>query len=422
MNNSYIALGVSLCAGGWVSFSSADEPLVKLEVSQGNVVQAAHIYYNIATGERVVTQLDGVQESSASSRAVWSSSVSNQCAASGYTTEYFFGVSQGTSCIRSNSCFLNISVLDYGDIAVDTVVDSVRIDWVSAHEDFDDDGDGVGDGVEGLAGVWTWWDADNGRQVDRSTRRALISFRLFDLPGNILGEGNLTRYSVDVDLVGMFTGTSLSFEIGDSDGDPQGAAFHHAHIANMDNNNDGMPDSDLDGDGLFDWSWTVRFIQPGSDSDGDGVPDGDILDRDTIGIGFGAPQGRAVDLGDGVWVWEIDTSGIDAGMGEEDRFAIYSPPGINGDILYEGGFWFGGLNCDPDQQFGYTPSAMFEHQLFGPGGGVCAADLNSDGALNFFDVSLFIVDYLGGGDYNGDGGTSFFDISEFLADFGNGCP
>ena len=29
-------------------------------------------------------------------------------------------------------------------------------------------------------------------------------------------------------------------------------------------------------------------------------------------------------------------------------------------------------------------------------------DLNGDGELNFFDVSLFLTDFNGGGDYNGD--------------------
>jgi hypothetical protein len=417
MNNSYIALGVSLCAGGLVSFSSADEPLVALEASRGRVVEAAHIYYNIATGERVVTTLhDGPASGQANGTggAIWSSRVSNQCADAGYTSEYFYALS--TSCTHSSVCFGSQEILDIGDVATDSVVDMVHINWVSEHVDVDLNSDGIGDGVVGLAAEWTWWDADNGRAVDISTRQALVSFRFVDLPGNILGQGNFSRYSVDVDLEGSFS-SSLTFEIGDSDGDAQGAAFHHPNIANEDNNNDGIPDGDLDGDGLFDWAWSVEFSQPGTiDTDGDGVPDGDFGDAANIGVSFGAPEGVAVDNGDGEWVWEIDTSIIDAGTGVEDAFAIY----FNG--IHAGFFWFGGLNCDPDQPNGYTPAAMFEHQLFGPSGGVCVADLNSDGVLNFFDVSLFIVDYLGGGDYNGDGGTNFFDVSEFLADFGNGCP
>lgn len=52
----------------------------------------------------------------------------------------------------------------------------------------------------------------------------------------------------------------------------------------------------------------------------------------------------------------------------------------------------------------------------------CPPDLNHDGQLNFFDVSLFLQDYNAGGDYNGDGGTNFFDVSSFLTEYNQGCP
>ena len=66
---------------------------------------------------------------------------------------------------------------------------------------------------------------------------------------------------------------------------------------------------------------------------------------------------------------------------------------------------------------------MFQFVLYGPGGGVkCPSDLNCDGALNFFDISLFIQQYISGEDYNGDGVTDFFDVSVFISDFSAGCP
>ena len=52
---------------------------------------------------------------------------------------------------------------------------------------------------------------------------------------------------------------------------------------------------------------------------------------------------------------------------------------------------------------------------------VCAADLNNDGELNFFDVSLFVQGYNSGNDYNGDGQTNFFDVSQFVADYNECC-
>ena len=55
----------------------------------------------------------------------------------------------------------------------------------------------------------------------------------------------------------------------------------------------------------------------------------------------------------------------------------------------------------------------------------CPADLNGDGMLNFFDVSVFLA-AIGNqdpaADFNNDGMVNFFDISAFLAAFNVGCP
>lgn len=50
---------------------------------------------------------------------------------------------------------------------------------------------------------------------------------------------------------------------------------------------------------------------------------------------------------------------------------------------------------------------------------MCEADLNGDGAVDFFDVSVFLGDRV---DFNGDGSFDFFDVSAFLAAFNAGCP
>ena len=66
---------------------------------------------------------------------------------------------------------------------------------------------------------------------------------------------------------------------------------------------------------------------------------------------------------------------------------------------------------------------MFQFVLYGPNPYICClSDYNCDGAVNFFDVSAFLVDWQNGGDYNGDGQTNFFDVSVFLTDFNAGCP
>ena len=435
------ALTVAMAAG-IASTAAASNTPTTLGPTAASVQKVAHIYYNLASGERVVTLLGDGQTAPAdtgASSSLWSALVQNACANSGYTTSYFFGVDNpGTTSLSTD-----ITNVDYGDIALDTVVDCVHINWVVAHADTDTDSDMIGDGVVGLGAQWTIWDADNGRQVNASTRLPLISFIFTDLPGNLAPPGSLSGYTADIDLVAFGTATDLSFEIGDSDGDLQGAAFGNNNVdtnsdgigdgvsvANADRDFDSILDSDLDGDGLFDWSWSVRFFQPGTqDFDSDGTPDGTPAPTtaDTIGISFGYPTGSESDNGDGTWTYNIDTTVADAGTGEEDRFAIYGAPNGSGAILYAGGFWFGGFKCTggliANGGAGYTPPSMFEFQLLGPGGYVCCCvDMNGDGMLNFFDVSQFIQEFIAGGDYNGDGSTDFFDVSVFIQDFNAGCP
>lgn len=56
---------------------------------------------------------------------------------------------------------------------------------------------------------------------------------------------------------------------------------------------------------------------------------------------------------------------------------------------------------------------------------VCPADLNSDGNLDFFDISAFLVAFSQQdaiADMNSDGILDFFDISAFLQAFSAGCP
>ena len=56
---------------------------------------------------------------------------------------------------------------------------------------------------------------------------------------------------------------------------------------------------------------------------------------------------------------------------------------------------------------------------------VCAVDFNSDGVLDFFDVSLFIAALNGQdptADLNNDGAFNFFDVSAFLSQYAQGCP
>ncbi len=57
--------------------------------------------------------------------------------------------------------------------------------------------------------------------------------------------------------------------------------------------------------------------------------------------------------------------------------------------------------------------------------GLCDADLNNDGQVDFFDVSTFLNALSTSdpaADFNGDGIYDFFDVSAFLAAYAAGCP
>jgi hypothetical protein len=52
-------------------------------------------------------------------------------------------------------------------------------------------------------------------------------------------------------------------------------------------------------------------------------------------------------------------------------------------------------------------------------------DLNTDGAVDFFDVQAFLSRFAGGDltvDFNEDGVLDFFDVQMFLSLFSQGCP
>jgi hypothetical protein len=325
-------------------------------------------------------------------------------------------------------------MLDWGDIAMNTVVDCVQIHWITDHADTDTNSDSLADGVEGFGATWTFWDGMNGRspQLD-SIALPIIGFTFFDLPGEFpVDTATISFYTADVDLGGSI-GSSLVFEIGDTDSDLQGAAVHNARMDLRDEDLDSVPDIDPDGDGLADWAWSIDFHQPGTvdfdnadgDSDTQTGVDGDINAFATAGLAFGLPQpGEAVfDPDTGAWDW---VPGAGAPVAE-DAFGLFT------DGLYSGPFFFGGFNCDP-----FSPLADFAIVLYAPPmGGIACGDLagnpdgSPDGVLNFLDISAFLtlfsagdllVDFAGNPDGSPDGVLNFLDVSAYLALYSGGCP
>jgi hypothetical protein len=429
----------------------ASEP-IQLEPTPANIRHAGHIYYNIATGEKITTLIESGDTQAAvdgtAGSEIWVANTGDQCADQGFSTAYFFTLTdENTATCSGTSCGFDRIVFDWGDIAMDTVVDCVQIHWITDHADTDTDSDGNADGVEGFAANWIYWDAMNGRSPQlESIAMPIIQLTFYDLPGEYpIDTSVFSYYTADIDLGADFE-SSMTFEIGDTDSHPQGAAVHNPRMDLNDNDNDGIPDIDPDQDSLADWGWSIQFIQPGTvdtdNADGDddwstGI-DGDVAAKETAGINFGSPTpGHAELNSEDQWVWISD--GPTAGATEDAfGYGMTTYPDGSGPLRHFGTFFFGGLSCDPDPETGqYTPAAHFQTVLYQTRSCVCNPDFGGnpdgspDGQLNFLDVSAYLAAYAqqdpsadlaGNPDGSPDGQFNFSDISYFLMQFAAGCP
>jgi len=428
------ALSLALAAG-IASTAAANTTPTKLDPTAGQIKHVAHIYFNIATGEKITTLIQGGDAQrpvdGAEGTEIWTQTLGAMCTEFGDPTAFFYQMDD-----PSDTSTLNEFLFDWGDIAMDTVVDCVQVHWITNHQDTDTDSDTFADGVVGFAGTWTYWDAMNGRAPEfDSIAVPIISIGFFNLPGELTDPNDefVAFYTADVDLGASGTfGTSLIFEIGDTDSDLQGAAVHNANLDESFTGFPGVPDIDPDGNGLADWGWSLIYNQPGTvdvdnaDSDDDTTTgiDGDPLAVATAGVVFGAltPGAPVFDTVAATWSWVT----VDPNTLPED---VFNTAHIDtaGSIIMDGPWFFGGLSCtvpmDPPLPpgSGYTPGAYFQTVLYGPGGGTppCAPDLNGDGEVDFFDISFFLTNMV---DYNGDTEFDFFDVSLFLTEFGAGCP
>lgn len=433
-----------LLAAGMVAPAVADTsfPIAPKGVHSGARMMG-HIYVNVATGEKIATTI-AAGPRGALPPEVWMSdndvpcAVLNDNSTNTYTTNFVAGhddpfyVYPGTGTdftpLNTNSTYLN-----WGDVAADTVVDTIQVSTFANHPDVDGDGDLLADGVEGLACTWSFFEGDNGVN-SCTTREAIAAVTLVGIPGR-LGATGIEGYIYTLDLAGTDPADSISFEIGDTDGDLQGAAVHNP-LGNADNV------LDIDLDGLVDFSYGIRYTQPGvEDFDGDGIPDGNPNNREETYSELAAP--RLTIQPTPPTTFEVDP----ISAGNEDIFDIVVGPVVPEGNVHFGTFFYGGFSCDANNNGifegnnaaqgiqDYRPYASFFMAMFAgdtpppP----CRADLfpvaQGDGVLNFFDLSTFL------GYFNtqnpiadffpvaaGDGLFNFFDLSTYIAEFNAGCP
>lgn len=378
-----------------------------------------HIYVNAATGEKIGNMVQNGARGLPPE--VWMSDNDTPCADvggfdGGYVTSQDnpAGISVGGELwFTYGAAFLN-----WGDVASDTVIDTIQLATSALHPDVNGSDD-FPVGVEGLCYNVAIYEGDNG--FNSCFRVPVVGLQITNIPGSVDGGIELWVWTFDLG------GADFSFEIGDTDGDLQGAFIHNPF-----GNANG--ELDLDFDGLVDFSYATWYNQPGTvDVDDDGIPDGDPANR-AIAYAWIAGPRMTVSPTTPPFTYTIDP----ISAGSEDGWDVFID---NTDVMnenYRGNLWYLGFTCDANgngtyentgddiNPFGQFFVAMYAGDVTPP---PCRQDINDDGLLNFFDISTFIALFNAqnpAADFfpvaAGDGLFNFFDLSTFIAEFNAGCP
>ncbi|MEZ6242670.1 MAG: GC-type dockerin domain-anchored protein [Phycisphaerales bacterium] len=367
----------------------------------------ANIYYNVRTGERLMTPIGAGPRDVVG--PLWVNNGPN-CGPSILIVENpdFDGdtlpdlVAPNTLPPSLNPPPEGAWILDWGDIDTETAINSITFAYATSVPDTDTDGDDIGDGVVGYSMSITFSDGDNGHDADRY---CILDLTLTTLPGAppSLPPGSMAVYTLTLDFWSL--APSLVFELGDTNGyDDVGTGLSGGAIY-------GHPTgADLDGDSRSDFSYGFRFDQSSLPLESRGLT-GVLLVAPPTEYHLGLPEGIEDAL-------DLFATGPDC------------PPGQS--TSYLGTFDLGGYGCEPG---GEIPFASIYIEL---GGytclGVCnpinacsvADTAHPAGVLNFDDVLAFLVEF-GSLSFCADLAPpinvwDFSDVLAFLTAFGQGCP
>ncbi len=413
-----VAMASGCLATGAVSANDDRQAQLSLRTMKG--IPVGHIYYNMATGERVVTLFDSRPRGA--SDALWLSNNTDPCA-----TGAFVGIiddvdlnGDGFGDLFAGACVGGTFPCEgswlswWGDIAFDCVIDTIVVAYGISAPDLDVNSDSIGDGIVGYDLTMTFSDNDNGFQADLpglSGRSCILDLTIPTISGavDVLPPGFVAIYIITVDLAPTFI-----FELGDSNGiDQAGTGFSGAALYGPSNGFLNFSGQDKDGDELADFSFAMRFDQSSLGTSG------------TPGISKGANGYVTVapKLGN---PGDLPPSSAPA-FGIFDAVDVYStgpscPPTTT---PYIGTFFFGGFSCD----FG-IPFASSYLELYGERiAPHCQA--NFDGSplpANFTDIITFLSDFPPGpctpgiGNFNfSTGGVptdcNFTDVTDFLTNY-----
>lgn len=384
---------------------------------------AGHIYYNIATGERVVTPIpDPARDSSA---ALWLNNNTDPCNdipvygliddpdidGDGHGDYFFQDCATGT--FPCEGAWVNW----WGDVPCNSVIDCITVAYYTEVPDPDLDSDFLGDGVVGYDLILTFSDNDNGHGADgpgASGRSCILDLAITTLPGFAWDGGHLDFYDVYFLTIDFTSAApSLVFELGDSDGiDNAGTGISGGAIY-------GHPTGvDRDDDGRADFSYAMRFDQSALGTSGQ-------LGMTKGASGFVPAAPKLGNPGD------LPPDPADA-MGLFDGADWYTsgpscPPTT---AAYIGTFSFGGFTCELDEFNNTTPHTSAYLELYQSSAVPAPCQANFDGSplpADFVDVIYFLTDFagactdgIGNFDFSTGGSPSncdFNDISAFLTTF-----
>lgn len=334
-------------AAGCASVASANPEKITVTGQQGmNADNIGHIYYNLATGEMVKTP------PATSSRGVtplWVNEIYDQC---GFAEWYYYGL-KNTGTAADNYW------LDWGDIANDSVVDSMNLLLATDVNDPEEDG------VEGFEADFSLFDALDYTNTNSGIAPDLI-LTITNLPG--VASGGVAGWLLTIDLSG---GNEITM---------------------------GNTDTDADGNADFGYGWNFRFPEDavanvagfGLVVPPEGVEPNSLGDPDGMGLSF--DQNWAT-TNPNYWFGGYDCTG---GAGFN-----WGPWGSYYLGLYAAGGEPGPCN-DADVALPYNELNFGDVQTYLGwfSGGDLRADLapvgNPDGVLNFGDVQYFLGQFSGG--------------------------
>ena len=473
---------LALAAGCPITLMAAGETEItpiKLDYQTRPAGYDGYVYHAGLGGERIITSAEGLAHTDTvrGSSWIWDNSAFDHCIPDEYsgdtsalTAAIFTGLHSQTLGDKIDA-FAVRYWSEWFEAPADTIVNGLSFSTFAQIPDVDNDGNGIGDGVEGLD--WFLAFTENDRLTDRFNATAHSPILIENIPGSLdagsqagdlAGDGVIGFHEGQVVLqfIDFTAGDQpTDIEIADTNGVSDGAFGPNSIYS-------GIPGADLSpadgtddlGIGLYNCGFVIGYRQPNV-AEGDGIidrypelagfglenPDG--LDPQTfpnilpVGTQLSAPSNRpetnpaeegritlwpldgVVPLyGEGVGAWDgmtlIDAIGVD--RGEPD-----------------GGFYFGGAVCDEAAQASLTPpfytnpwtgwdiSFNISRETFN-GCRTCNIADNSEpcGVLDLADIARFVTDFANGCGVAADiaepfGRCDLADIGVFVTSFQGGC-